>query len=41
MGRGIRYEIFKRVGAKGGWTMHDVHNEREGAIKCAQDLMAA
>jgi len=41
MGREIHYEIFKRVGAKGGWTMHDVRNERDDAIKCAQDLMAA
>ncbi|MCX7281853.1 MAG: hypothetical protein NTX21_09960 [Alphaproteobacteria bacterium] len=41
MGREIHYEIFKRVGAKGGWTMHDVHNDRDGAINIAQELMAA
>ena len=40
MGREIHYEIFKRIGAKGGWTMHDVRNDRDSAIKCAQDLMA-
>src|SRR4051812_648681 len=41
MGREIHYEIFKRVGARGGWTMHDVRNDREGAITIAQELMAA
>jgi hypothetical protein len=41
MGREIHYEIFKRVGAKGGWTMHDVRNDREGAIAMAQELMTA
>src|SRR6201990_17216 len=41
MGREIHYEIFKRVGAKGGWTMHDVRNDRESAITMAQELMAA
>ena len=40
MGREIHYEIFKPVGAKGGWTMHDVHNDRHGAINIAQELMA-
>lgn len=41
MGREIHYEIFKRVGAKGGWTMHDVRNDRDSAITIAQELMAA
>ncbi|MFO1247149.1 MAG: hypothetical protein U1E93_02770 [Alphaproteobacteria bacterium] len=41
MGREIHYEIFKRVGAKGGWTMHDVRSDRESAITIAQELMAA
>ncbi|MBA2589645.1 MAG: hypothetical protein H0U98_13600 [Alphaproteobacteria bacterium] len=40
MGREIHYEIFKRIGAKGGWTMHDMRSDRDSAIKCAQDLMA-
>src|SRR3954469_21877896 len=39
MGREIHYEIFKRVGAKGGWTMHDVRNERDAAIALARELM--
>ena len=41
MGREIHYEIFKRVGAKGGWTMHDVRSDRESAVAMAQELMAA
>ena len=40
MGREIHYEVFKRVGAKGGWTMHDVRNDRDSAIAMAQELMA-
>jgi hypothetical protein len=41
MGREIHYEIFKRVGAKGGWSMHDVRSDRESAIAMAQELMTA
>jgi len=41
MGREIHYEIFKRVGAKGGWTMHDVRSDRDSAVAMAQELMAA
>ena len=40
MGREIHYEVFKRVGAKGGWTMHDVRSDRESALTMAQELMA-
>src|SRR5947199_7701116 len=40
MGREIHYEIFKRAGARGGWTMHDVRNERDAAIALARELMA-
>ena len=32
MGSQIHYEIFRRVGAKGGWSLHDVRNGREDAI---------
>jgi hypothetical protein len=35
----IHYEILRRVGAKGGWTLHDVRAEREGAIEMALGLM--
>jgi hypothetical protein len=39
--REIHYEIFRRVGAKGGWTLHDVNNRREAALEIAKQLMAA
>ncbi len=41
MGREIHYEVFRRVGAKGGWTLHEVVSGRETAITMAQELMAA
>ncbi len=37
--REIHYEIFRRVGAKGGWTLHDVNNRREAALEMAKHLM--
>ncbi|HEY0265827.1 MAG TPA: hypothetical protein VGC16_03690 [Rhizomicrobium sp.] len=40
MGREIHYEVFRRVGARGGWTLHEVVSVRENAIAMAQDLMA-
>ena len=40
MGTQIHYEVFRRVGAKGGWSLHDVRNGREDAITMAQELMA-
>jgi hypothetical protein len=36
----VHYEIFRRLGAKGSWTLHDVHNRRETALEIAQQLMA-
>ncbi|HKY17601.1 MAG TPA: hypothetical protein VJL82_01615 [Rhizomicrobium sp.] len=36
----IHYEIFRRVGAKGGWTLHEVATSRDAAIAMAQELMA-
>jgi len=41
MGTQIHFELFKRVGAKGAWTMHDVLSSRERAIQMAQELMKA
>jgi hypothetical protein len=41
MGREIHYEVFRRVGAKGGWTLHEVVSARESAISMAQALMAS
>jgi hypothetical protein len=38
--REVHYEIFRRVGAKGGWTLHDVNNRREAALEIAKQLMA-
>ena len=37
----VHYEVFRRVGAKGGWTMHDVRTTRDDAITMAQELMAS
>jgi len=36
----VHYEIFRRVGAKGGWTLHDVNSRRESALEIAKQLMA-
>ena len=41
MGRQIHYEIFRRSGAKGAWTLHDVRDGRDSAIELARGLMAA
>jgi len=41
MGQSIHYELFKRVGAKGGWALHDVLSSRERAIDLAQEMMKA
>ncbi len=38
--REIHYEIFRRQGSKGGWTMHEVVSQRERALTIAQELMA-
>ena len=40
MGRQVHYEVFRRVGAKGGWSLHEVATTREAAITMAQGLMA-
>ena len=36
----IHYEIFRRVGAKGGWTLHEVMSSRDRALDSAKALMA-
>lgn len=41
LGREIHYEVFRRVGAKGGWTLHEATSTRELAITMAQELMAS
>jgi hypothetical protein len=40
MAQDIHYEIFSRQGAKGGWRMLDVRNDRETALEFAKSLMA-
>src|SRR5450631_2798259 len=40
MAREIHYEVFRRVGAKGGWTLHEVVSSRDVAVTMAQELMA-
>jgi hypothetical protein len=40
MGNQVHYEVFRRVGARGGWTMHEVCSSRDVAIRMAQQLMA-
>ncbi|HEX4636609.1 MAG TPA: hypothetical protein VH189_10535, partial [Rhizomicrobium sp.] len=41
MGREIHYEIFKRAGARGGWTLHEVSSAREVALNMAKELMTS
>jgi hypothetical protein len=36
----IHYEVFRRVGAKGGWTLHEMVSSRDIAVTIAQALMA-
>jgi len=40
MAQEVHYEIFRRLGAKGGWTLHDVMANRENALEAAAELMA-
>ncbi|HXL71780.1 MAG TPA: hypothetical protein VN935_11145, partial [Rhizomicrobium sp.] len=40
MAREIHYEVFRRVGAKGGWTLHEVTGDRTRALNQAKELMA-
>ena len=32
MARQIHFEVFRRAGARGGWTLHEVVSEREGGM---------
>ncbi len=40
MAQEIHYEIYRRQGSKGGWTLHDVATAREVALRMAEELMA-
>lgn len=35
----VHFEIFKRVGAKGGWSLHEVCANRDAALAMAQEMM--
>jgi hypothetical protein len=35
----VHYEVFRRVGTRGGWTLHEVLSSRDNAIAMAQRLM--
>ena len=41
MGKEVHFEIFRRVGARGAWSLHEVANERERALSIAQELMTS
>ena len=36
MAREIHYEVFRRVGAKGGWSLHEIVSTRETALAMAR-----
>ena len=40
MGRQVHFEVFRRAGARGGWSLHGVVGERERALTMAQEMMA-
>ena len=40
MARQVHFEVFRRAGARGGWTLHEVVSERDRALTMAQELMA-
>src|ERR1017187_2173811 len=39
MGRQVHFEVFRRAGARGGWSLHEVVGERERALTMAQEMM--
>jgi len=41
MGRGIHYAVFRRAGARGAWTLHEVASSRDGAANMAKELMTS
>ncbi|MGH6869904.1 MAG: hypothetical protein ACREHE_00220 [Rhizomicrobium sp.] len=36
----VHYEVFRRKGSKGGWTMFDVSSDRAAALRVAETLMS-
>src|SRR3569833_3554866 len=41
MARQVHFEVFRRAGAKGGWTLHEVVNDRSRALTMAQEMMTS
>ena len=41
MTRQVHFEVFRRAGAKGGWTLHEVVNDRGRALAMAQEMMTS
>jgi hypothetical protein len=41
MTRQVHFEVFRRAGASGGWTLHEVVNDRTRALTMAQEMMAS
>ena len=41
MGRQVHFEVFRRAGAKGGWSLHEVVGERDRAMTMAKEMMAS
>src|SRR5580704_15149127 len=39
MAQEVHYEIYRRLGSKGGWMLHDVSTGRDAAIRVAEELM--
>jgi hypothetical protein len=41
MARQVHFEVFRRAGARGTWSLHEVVAERERALSLAQEMMAS
>ena len=41
MTRQVHFEVFRRAGARGGWTLHEVVGERDRALSMAQEMMTS
>lgn len=40
MAHEVHYEVFRRHGSKGGWSLHDVVAGRDAAVRLAEELMS-
>jgi hypothetical protein len=41
MTRQVHFEVFRRAGARGGWSLHEVVNDRARALSMAQEMMTS